>query len=241
MTNIGDIIQPGEAIPEDVTEMADRQSGEDGWARWVRHDSRDLWEWWGGNESASAWRAQEFSCEGSRSSALLVEQGQEEDWAPFWVLAVREPEPAEHPVLALVKHYGAAQYTVGHEGANLDRAKADRAATEGLELLAQIEAALTAPPATLSLPVVSPEAVALAGMKSGIRWTRNGERWVSPEGFEHSLSFVLKLEGTVTVEYPPPVPTLAEDVETVRGALEAADALTALHRIEAALTKDGAA
>lgn len=239
MTNIGDIIQPGEAIPEDVTELADRPP-RSGWARWVRHDSQDRWDWLMNPERASEWRVRDQV--GGRSSAGLVKEAQDEDWAPFRVLAVREPEPAEHPVLALVKHYGAAQYTVGYQTASLDHSKADLVGAEGLELLAQIEAALTAPPTVLSLPVVSPEAVALAGMKSGIRWTRNGERWVSPEGFEHSLSFVLKLEGTVTVEYAPePEPTLAEDVETVRGALEAADALTALHRIETALTKDGAA
>lgn len=244
MTNIGDIIGPGDAIPADVTELADQQTGEDGWSRWVRHGVRDLWEWWRDPEPASAWRAQEPPRGGSRSSAGLVKQGQEQDWAPFRVLAVREPEPAEHPVLDLVGQYGAAQCTAGYQMASLDRGPARSATAEAEELFVRIEAALTGPVTTLTMPVAPPGAVALIGSRNGQRYERrvvNGrERWSRGDA-ALSIGTVMAFEGTVTVVYPPPEPTLAEDIETVRDALETSDAAAALRRIEAALAKDGAA
>lgn len=94
-TEIGAVIQSGESIPEDVTDMSDAQSTGGEWPRWVRHDTQDAWDFWWDEERATSWRTKPV--EVNRTSADLVAEAAESGWAPFRVTAVREqtaePEP----------------------------------------------------------------------------------------------------------------------------------------------------
>lgn len=84
MTQIGDIIEPGQPIPDDVTELGDRDTVPevDNWGRWIRTRFGD-WEWC--MTPGAAETSRNGGGEGNDTEVM-----QRSSLAPYHVLAVRE-------------------------------------------------------------------------------------------------------------------------------------------------------
>jgi hypothetical protein len=183
MTQVGDIIQPGESIPDDVLGLRSRKGGE--------FVLNELGHWhmpeWADPKSC----VRDEFC--GYSAADFAKYG------PLTVTAVREPEPQQADVSALLD--------LVRQLRNMLQTDAVYT-VEADELLARIDELVPQQPdpLVLSLPEVPEGAVALRG---GIRWLPSPddpEAWCMEGGsVPYYLGRLLDAEnGSVTVEMAPP-------------------------------------